>query len=71
MLSQEERNDLRKRVLRGEELSLEEAKAVIASLREGRGAAAFAAENKPKRAKKAGISDEQLNQDLDAALEGL
>lgn len=65
MLSLEERNDLRKRVLRGESLSLEEAQSVIASMREGRGAQALAAENKPKRgSKKPGITKEQLDQDL-------
>lgn len=68
MLSQEERNDLRRKVLRGEQLSLEDAKAVIASLREGRGVAAAVAEAKPKRTKKNAMSDEALQADLDSML---
>ena len=68
MLSQEERNDLRKRVLRGEALSLEEAQAVIASLREGRGVQALTEESKPKRGKKVAMSDEALQADLDMLL---
>ena len=70
LLSQEERNDLRERVLAGETMSLEEAKAVVDTIRQGRGAAALAAESKPKkgRAKKAGLSDAELNASLDAKL---
>ncbi len=70
LLSLEERNDLRRRVLAGEDLSLEEAKAVIDTVRNGRGAAALSAESKPKksRAKKAGMTDEELNKSLDAKL---
>jgi len=64
MLTQEERNDLRKKVLRGEELSLDEARAVIETLRTGQ-AAAVADQAKPKRAsKRAGITDDQLDKDL-------
>jgi hypothetical protein len=70
LLSQDERNDLRKRVLAGETMSLEDAKAVIDTIRQGRGAAALVAETKPKksRAKKPGLSDEELNASLDAKL---
>lgn len=70
LLNQEERNDLRKRVLANEELSLEEAKAVIDTIRQGRGAAALSAESKPKksRSKKAGMTDEALASSLDAKL---
>lgn len=66
MLSQEERNDLRRKVLRGESLTLEESRAVYESIRQGQGAAAIAAEDKPKRGKKSqpGISDAQLDADL-------
>ena len=67
-LSLEERNDLRKRVLSGYSLTLEEAREVIASYRTGQAVAAIsAAEAKPKRGKKAGISDS----DLDSQLSGL
>jgi hypothetical protein len=70
LLSQEERNDLRKRVLAGEALSLEEARQVIETIRQGRGAAALSAEAKPKKPKaaKPGMSDEELNASLDAKL---
>lgn len=67
MLTQEERNDLRKKVLRGEALSLDEARSVIETLRTGQ-AAAMEGQNKPKRAagKRAGATDEQLEKDLAA-----
>ena len=74
LLSQEERNDLRKRVLAGEDLSLEEARQVVETIRQGRGAAALAAESKPKRSgsrKKAGMSDADFNASLDGKLAGL
>lgn len=68
LLSLEERNDLRRRVLAGEVMSLEDAKAVIDTVRQGRGAAALSAESKPKKArsKKAGMSDADLNAALDS-----
>lgn len=66
LLSQEQRNDLRKRVLAGEEMSLEDAKAVVDTVRQGRGAAALSQENKPKKQKKAGMTDADLNASLDA-----
>jgi len=70
ILSQDERNDLRKLVLSGGQLDLEQAKAVIDTIRQGRGVAAMSAEAKPKRggAKKAGMSDADLNASLDAKL---
>jgi hypothetical protein len=65
-LTVEERNDLRKKVLQGHDLSLDEAKAVIESLRQGQGVAALAGEAKAKggRKKVAAISDDQLDADL-------
>lgn len=70
LLSQEERNDLRKRVIAGEDLTLEEAKAVVDTIRQGRGAAALANESKPKKPRKAkgGMSDEDFSSSLDAKL---
>ena len=64
-LTQEERNDLRKRVLMGEALSVEEARAVIESCRTGAGVATLAgAEKKARKSKTPSISDEQLDADL-------
>lgn len=63
-LTAEQRNDLRRRVLLGQELSLEEARDVIESLRQGAGAAALAGEQKAKKPKKGSMSDEQLDADL-------
>lgn len=76
LLNQEERNDLRKRVLAGEQMSLEDAKAVIDTIRQGRGAAALAAESKPKKARSSGskkpaMTDEAFNNSLDEKLKGL
>lgn len=62
-LTPEERNDLRKRVLMGEALSLEQSRAVIDSLRKN-SAAAVLAGDKPKKPKKGALSDEALDQDL-------
>lgn len=67
MLSLEERNDLRRRVLSGGDLSLDEARAVVESLSQGRAAAVLAGETKPKRgSKKSSLSDEQLDKDLES-----
>jgi len=63
-LTQEERNDLRKRVLAGYSLTLDEAKAVLDSTRQGQGAAVLAGESKKPRAKKDALSDAQLDADL-------
>lgn len=65
MLTVEERNDLRRKVLAGQDLSLEEARQVIESLRQGQGVAALAVESKRSgRKKSAAISDDQLDADL-------
>ena len=62
-LTTEERNDLRKRVLMGQALSIEEARAVIESCLMGAGVAAMTP-GKEKRSKKPAFSDEQLDADL-------
>lgn len=71
ILNAEERQDLRRRVLAGEDLTLEEARSVYETVRLGGAAALIAADGtgKKKRSKKAGMSDEELNADLDKALE--
>lgn len=64
-LSEAERNDLRKKVLRGERLSLEEARAVIETCRLGGAAAIAAGADKPKKGKKKeALSDAALDADL-------
>ena len=63
-LSTEERNDLRKRVLMGEVLSVEEARAVIESCRTGAGIAVQLGAEKKSRKKNPGITDDQLDADL-------
>lgn len=61
-LTLEERNDLRARVLRGEELTLDEAKAVIETIRTGQ---AMLPVDKPKRGKKTtALASADLNADL-------
>lgn len=68
-LSVEQRNDLRKRVLMNQPLTLEEAREIIESLRVGAGAAVLTGESKAKRASaKKGVSDEQLDSELDSLL---
>lgn len=67
LLTQEERNDLRKRVLSGIPLTLDEAQQVIASVRSGGAAAILAAgEAKPKKSRtsKTALSDDALDADL-------
>ena len=66
-LSQEERNDLRKKVLRGEDLTVEEAISVYETLRTGQAGAVLTGEAAPKksRKKKEVYSDDQLNKDLE------
>lgn len=73
MLTPEERNDLRKKVLRGESLTVNEAREVYLSLRQGQ--ALSAEEGKEKKARKGGkggkrkaMDDQALNSSLDAAL---
>lgn len=67
ILSAEERNDLRKRVLAGQPLTLDEARAVFATLRQGQGVAALAGEAKRAKGKgaKKSMSDEELDRDLE------
>ena len=67
MLSLEERNDLRKRVISGQQLTLDEARAVFETLRQGQAAVIIqAGEAKPKKTskKKEAISDAALDADL-------
>ena len=66
LLTSEERNDLRRRVLAGIPLNLDEAKAVIASVRQGQGIAAMAKEAKASRGKgkKPAMTDDALENDL-------
>ena len=67
MLSDAERLDLRKRVLAGEDLSLDEARAVFETLRQNQGGAVLAAEDKKRkggRKSNPGITDEKLDSDL-------
>jgi hypothetical protein len=66
-LSQEERNDMRKKVLAGYQLSVEEARRVYETLRQGQGAVLLTKE-KRSRKKKEALSDEALNASLDAKL---
>lgn len=71
ILNAEERADLRKRVLAGEDLTLEEARSVYETVRLGGAAALIASDGKGKgkgRKKKPGMSDEDFNASLDAAL---
>jgi hypothetical protein len=68
MLTQDQKNDLRKRVLQGQPLSLEEAKEVFESLRQGQAQAVLAGAEKKTSKKsggKKGMSDEELDKDLD------
>ena len=66
MLSLEERNDLRKRVLSGHQLTIEEARQVFETLRQNSAAMIIAGESKPKRGskKKETLSDAALDADL-------
>lgn len=68
-LTAEQRNDLRRRVLSGVPLNLDEAKAVIASLRQGQGVAVLAGEAKAAKGKsgrkKVAMTDEALDKDLE------
>lgn len=66
-LTAEQRNDLRRRVLQGYQLTVEEAREVVADARAGRTVAVLAGEAKAakgSRSKKPALSDEQLNADL-------
>lgn len=65
-LTAEQKNDLRRKVLQGHELSLDEARAVIESTRQGAAVAVLAGDTKKSSSRKraAGISDEQLDAEL-------
>lgn len=64
-LTQEERQDLRNRVLSGYKMSVEEAKRVYETLRTGQGAVVITGETKNKRKpKREAYSDAQLDADL-------
>lgn len=70
ILTAEEKNDLRRRVLMGESLTIEQARDVIASCRAGHVSAFAASESSEKksrsgsRAKKQALSDEELDASL-------
>lgn len=65
ILSAEERNDLRKKVLAGQDLTLFEARSVYETLRSGQAAAVATGESgKKTRKKKPEYSDAQLDSDL-------
>lgn len=65
LLTQEEKNDLRRRVLAGGTLTLEEARAVIETYRAQQGAAIIASGAPKKRtSKKPSMSDDELERDL-------
>ena len=65
-LTAEQRNDLRKKVLAGQQLSLDEAREVVADARAGRTVAVLAGEAKAAKGKsrKPAMSDDALNADL-------
>jgi hypothetical protein len=72
ILSQEERNDLRKRVLAGDQLTLEEAKQVIASAKQGQAVAILESGEKKAKARTSKSSKPSLSDDaLDAQLSNL
>ena len=65
-LTQEERADLRRRVLSGYRMTDEEARRVYETLRIAQGASVITGEStkKPRKPKKETYSDDQLNADL-------
>lgn len=65
-LTPEERLDLRKRVLSGQSLTLDEARAVIDSFRLAQGAAMLQDKPSRKREKRPEVTDAQLDADLEA-----
>jgi len=72
MLSLEERNDLRKKVLRGEDLTLDEAREVFTTLRAQTGAAMLDAADAPaKKTRKSAAKPTYTDEQLDADLAGL
>ena len=66
MLSKEEQNDLRKRVLSGIPLTIDEARAVFETLRQGQATILIEGEKKPKKKskKETAFSDAELDKDL-------
>lgn len=70
ILTQDEKNDLRRHVLAGGSLTDEQARSVVASLHINREVALAASTEKAARksSKKGGISDAELDSSLDAAL---
>ena len=66
VLTPEERQDLRRRVLAGEQLTLEQARQVIDSLKHSQGVAMISQENKASRKKSSrpALSDDALDADL-------
>ena len=70
MLTNDQKNDLRRRVLAGERLDVETARQIVEELRAGRRAAAEAGPlAKGKRNAKPTMSDEALDADLDSFLD--
>jgi hypothetical protein len=65
ILTQEEKNDLRKKVLSGQALTIEEARDVVHSLRVNSAAALVASEPKKRTG---GAKKSMSDEDLDAAL---
>jgi hypothetical protein len=66
MLTTEQKNDLRKRVLAGQPLTVAEAREVIESCKNGQSVAtAIAGEKKSKKPKGPACTDEQLDKDLE------
>jgi len=66
ILTPEERLDLRKRVLSGQALTLDEARAVIDSFRAAQGTAMLEAKAaRKKSSKRPALSDEELDKDLE------
>jgi len=71
-LTEDEKRDLRRRVLNGYTMTITEARAVMDTLRGDRAAAVLGDEERPKKrgAKKSkGLSDEELDKSLDSALD--
>lgn len=65
-LTAEQKADLRQKVLLGHVLSLEEARDVIESSRNGAAIAVLAGETKKRKGKTVALSDEALEKDLDS-----
>jgi hypothetical protein len=69
VMTPEEKERIRQRVLAGERLDLETSKRIVESLRgERRSAAAAAAASSTKKTRKKGMTDAELDADLDSFL---